>query len=232
MKAMIISDLLILKKYLVMQAGIALVLGIALAFMLGNIYVIAPIAGALAPFSLAFSLIALDERGSWEQFRLALPLSRSDIMCGRYASLGLVVLANLVYGFIILGLVAAAAIALPGMPPLNDLMVDFSWQAVVAASATSLGSIITVLAFVLPLVARFGMIKAVRILPIVIVFGAVIVFNLGANYDIPHFLTSLATWIVSPEGTFGAVGVAVLSAAILYVASCALSARLYERREI
>lgn len=232
MRAMLISDLLILKKYLVMQTGISIVLGVAMAFMLGNIYVIPPIIGLTGPFALVFSLIALDERGSWEQFRLVLPLSRADIMCGRYASLALVALGCLVFGFIVFGVIAAAAAALPGVAVLSDLLVNFSWQALVFAAAISLGFIVIIFSFILPLIARFGMTKAVRLVPIVIVFGVVIVFNVGPTYGAPQLLSDLAAWILSPEGTLGAIGIIVLVTAILYAASCALSVKLYERREL
>ena len=78
MKAMIMSDLLIAKKYLLQQLGVSIAVGIFITVVIGNLYVAAPMVGVMIPFSLTITILALDERANWQQFRLALPMSRSS----------------------------------------------------------------------------------------------------------------------------------------------------------
>ena len=49
MKAMIMSDLLIAKKYLLQQLGVSIAVGIFITVMIGNLYVAAPMVGVMIP---------------------------------------------------------------------------------------------------------------------------------------------------------------------------------------
>lgn len=231
MNAMFLSDLLIAKKYLMPQVGLGIVVGIFMCIMMENIYVIAPAIAAMTPFSVAFTILAFDERGGWEQFRLALPLSRKHVITGRYTSFAVIAIVGFMTGIVATGLVIIAATLLPNVPQLAALMVNFSWQAIVLASIAGVAVIVVMLSVVLPMVARFGMTKAVRFAPLIIFFGVFFLFTAGGNSETPQFLANLASWVQTPEGTLGMVGIALAAAAALYAASCALSIKLYERRE-
>lgn len=232
MKATFMSDMQVAKKYLLQQLVAALIVGLFLAFMTQNLYIIAPLLIVMIPFSIAFTIIAYDERGDWQQFRLALPISRGDVITGRYASMALLVLVGAVVGLAVTGIVIAAAQLLPSVPQLAELMVNFSWQAILMVSAMGLAIILLMLSITLPLVSRFGMTKAVRYSPLVIAFGSIIALNLGGNLQMPTFVLDFVNWVKTPEGTLAATLIAVAAVAALYAASAALSVKLYAKREL
>lgn len=231
MKAMFMSDLLIAKKYLVQQLVVGIAVGIFVCVVIGNLYVIPPMVSVMLPFSLAFTILAYDERDNWQQFRLSLPLSRTSVIWGRYASLGVLALAGLVLSLLVTGIVIAAAILLPGVPQLADLMVNFSWQAIVLVSAVGVALILVMMTIIMPLVSRFGMTKAVRYIPLLIIFGVVFGSGFFDNASAPAFLLQLMDWMKTPEGTLGMAGIVITVALALYALSGALSVKLYQGRE-
>lgn len=231
MKAMLWSDLLVAKKYFVQQIILCLVIAVFVCIMTENVYVGMPVASVMMPFSLAFTIIALDERGNWEQFRLALPLSRTDVILGRYTSLVVLALIGLVLGFIILSLVVAAATLFPAIPQLTGLLQNFSWQGVVLVAAISIVIILVMFSLTMPLVSRFGMTKAVRFVPLLVVFGIMAVFSLGGNSEMTTFATNLASLLETPTSTLVLSGTILIAGAALYTLSGIISIRLYAKRQ-
>ena len=57
MKAMIMSDLLIAKKYLLQQLGVSIAVGIFITVMIGNLYVAAPMVGGMLSSTLLTLLV-------------------------------------------------------------------------------------------------------------------------------------------------------------------------------
>ena len=204
MKAMIMSDLLIAKKYLLQQLGVSIAVGIFITVMIGNLYVAAPMVGVMIPFSLTITILALDERANWQQFRLALPMSRSNVIAGRYVSFAL----------------------------LADLMGNFSWQTMLFASVAGLAIILVMLSVTMPLFSRFGMTKGVRYLPLLIIIGVFFAFQLDGNGPPPEFVANVLNLLESPAGTIAiAAGVLAITAAV-YAISAVISTKLYQKREL
>ena len=231
MKAMIMSDLLIAKKYLLQQLGVSIAVGIFITVMIGNLYVAAPMVGVMIPFSLTITILALDERANWQQFRLALPMSRSNVIAGRYVSFALLALLGIAAGLVTLVMVAVAQIA-PGVPQLADLMGNFSWQTMLFASVAGLAIILVMLSVTMPLFSRFGMTKGVRYLPLLIIIGVFFAFQLDGNGPPPEFVANVLNLLESPAGTIAiAAGVLAITAAV-YAISAAISTKLYQKREL
>ncbi len=230
MKAMFLSDLLIIKKYLLQQMILFLIIGAFITFVTESLYIIPPLLSVMMPFSMAFTLMYLDERNKWEQFRLALPLSRNSVIWGRYASLAAIVLIGFIIGLVDVGLVIGASMLLPGIPQLANLMVNFSWQALILADISGLGIASIMISIIVPMVARFGMTKAVRFVPfaiVIIVFGLTGALGGEAAADLKTFVE----WIETPEGMLGFAGIVLGAAMVLYAASGALATKLYAQRE-
>lgn len=236
MKAMILSDLLTVKKYFKSQALLYVVVVVAISLFMGNIYMIAPFLGVMMPFSLAFTLLAYDERNNWEQFRLVLPLSRKSIMTGRYASLALITVIGVVMGLLACGLILVVANLMPNVALFSDLMTNFSAQAIVLTAAVPFGIIAIMLSVTLPLTARFGMTKAVRYVPI---FFLVIFMLIFVSSDLPGVdysailpvLNTFAGMLETIPGTLAIAGGIIGIAAVVYILSCMLSIKLYAKRE-
>ena len=85
MKAMIVSDFAVLRSVLLQLLGICLVVALFMGYVMGAVDTAAAIA-AMVPFTGLFSLAAYDEQNNWERFRLTLPLTRRQVVFGRYAS--------------------------------------------------------------------------------------------------------------------------------------------------
>lgn len=232
MKAMIMSDLLIAKKYLVQQLGIAIVVGIFICIMIGNLYVVTPAVGVMIPFSLIIMILSLDERANWQQFRLALPISRGDVIRGRYVSFLLLALLGIAVGLLTAFLVIVAAQLMPNVPQLADLMANFSWQALLMVSVAGISIILVMLAIVMPLFSRFGMTKAVRYLPLLIIFGVWIAFTLPQNGPPPAFVLDVLNLLETPVGTVAVAAGILAIVAVVYVVSAIVSMRLYKKREL
>ena len=232
MKAMIMSDLLIAKKYLVQQLGIAIVVGIFICIMIGNLYVVTPAVGVMIPFSLIIMILSLDERANWQQFRLALPISRGDAIRGRYVSFLLLALLGIAVGLLTAFLVIVAAQLMPNVPQLADLMANFSWQALLMVSVAGISIILVMLAIVMPLFSRFGMTKAVRYLPLLIIFGVWIAFTLPQNGPPPAFVLDVLNLLETPAGTVAVAAGILAIVAVAYVISAIVSTGLYKKREL
>lgn len=232
MKAMIMSDLLIAKKYLLQQLGIAIVVGIFICIMIGNLYVVPPAVGVMIPFSLIIMILSLDERANWQQFRLALPISRGDVIRGRYVSFLLLALLGIAVGLLTAFLVIVAAQLMPNVPQLADLMANFSWQALLMVSVAGISIILVMLAIVMPLFSRFGMTKAVRYLPLLIIFGVWIAFTLPQNGPPPAFVLDVLNLLETPAGTVAVAAGILAIVAVAYVISAIISTGLYKKREL
>ena len=232
MKAMIMSDLLIAKKYLLQQLGIAIVVGIFICIMIGNLYVVAPAVGVMIPFSLTITILSLDERANWQQFRLALPIARKDVIVGRYVSFALLSLCGIAVGLLTTFIVIAAAQLMPNVPQLADLMVNFSWQAILFTCVAGLAMLLVMLSITMPVFSRFGMTKGVRYLPLLIIFGVFIAFSLDGNGPPADFLANINLLLEPPLGTIGLAAAILVIVAAVYAISATISTRLYAKREL
>lgn len=232
MKAMLMSDLLIAKKYLPQQLGIAVVVGLFITFMIGNLYIAAPMVSVMIPFTLTIMILSLDERANWQEFRLALPVSRTDVITGRYASFALLSLLGVAVGLAITLVLIAAAQLLPNVQALADLIVNLSWQAVLFTCVAGLVILLLMLSVVMPLFSRFGMTKGVRYLPLLIIFGVFIAFSFDGNGPPAELLANLNLLLETPMGTIGLAAGLVAVVVVLYAASAALSVKLYAKRQL
>ncbi|WP_080799419.1 ABC-2 transporter permease [Arabiibacter massiliensis] len=232
MKSMLMFDLLTAKKLAVSQLVLGVVVSVVLAVSTQTALAIVPIATLMMSYSVGFTLVAFDERNNWDEFRLTLPLSRASIICGRYATFLIMTFIGLVFGLVLMGIVFALAQLMPTVPLLATLVVGLDWQLVVGVSVASIAGSLVLWLIALPLVARFGMTKAVRFLPLVFILGMLFVGPLLQNAGpAPQFLVDLITWAVTPAGTIGLSAAVVAAVAVLAAASCVLSVKLYQKRE-
>ena len=230
MKAMLLFDLQTTRKMALQQIVIYLAVAVCVSIGVGSVAIIAPMFCVMAPITAAFTLLALDERAKWEQFRLALPLTRGDIVRGRYASLALWTLYGVAIGMASSAIILGAAAALPQVEPLAQLAAEFDWAALPLVAALPLPLAALMLGITLPFVVRFGMTKAVRWIPLAFV-ALLLAYILGGGHELAVQAETTLQWVFSPGGTPLAIALALLAAAAIYAASCAVSCKLYERRE-
>ena len=232
MKTMLMFDLLTAKKLARSQLLLGVVVALVLTVSTGSALCIMPLMALMLAYSVGFTLVAFDERNDWERFRLTLPLSRANVVQGRYATFVVMTLVGLVLGMAVTAIVYGLSLALPQTGLFAGLFEGMDWQIALGMVAASIAFSLALWLVALPLVARFGMTKAVRYLPLAFIIllpiGTVLVQKAGPP---PAFVLDLAAWASTPTGTVTLVAAVIALMAVLTVLSCMLSVKLYERRE-
>lgn len=211
---------------------------VVVALVVGMRSLLSPLAAvaAMVPLLVFTTLGACDDNGGWGSFRLALPLSRAQVVLGRYASLLLVALAS---GLVLFGLGAAVwtiassapgdfAVALCGSVGLGRLAAG-----VCAALACALAAC----AVALPLFVRFGLSKGVRFVPLVVAiafaFGMAAMSSSGSPLEGTSWGIGFIQWLDAGEVHFLVAAVVILAGVLLlYAASAFVAVRLYSKREL
>ena len=217
MKAMIVSDFAVLRSVLLQLLGICLVIALFMGYVMGAVGTAAAIA-AMVPFTGLFSLAAYDEQNNWERFRLTLPLTRRQVVFGRYASIALLTVGSLALA-LVLGLGIAA---LAGLLPAEWLGSTVGGVSVVAIA----------MAVAMPVITRFGMTKAARIVPIIVVL--IVTFAVaffGNGVQLTGALADLVQWLDTGNNYLFLAAALAVVVALIYVASAFVAAKLYEKRE-
>lgn len=224
-------------------AGTALFVAAILALAMGASGVLCAATIVIA-LSVVNRLMAYDEQNNWQAFRQALPLSRGQVVCGRYATVALCVFASLLVGIavaLLTDLIISVVVSMhPGLQ-LNSWseLLDLSLrlrdlvELFVACGAAGVAVSFFGLALTLPFMFRFGFTKGTRYIPLVFVVLSLLVFLGMEGISSSGFdLASLAPLL---ENTGTIVGIslgAVLVSLVVYGLSCLISLRLYTTREL
>lgn len=189
----------------------------------------------------AMAAAAYDEQNNWALFRLTLPLSRRDVVLGRYAAITTFGLIGAITG-IAVSLLLSVIAHVAGLPA--DIADTFSLEGeaicgmfFVSAFCTLIGS--TVASVVTPIYFRLGQTKATQLLPTIIVMLYVVPIVLIGNSGLLDagtidwtWLANILTAIESPAGVAAGCAVMLALSAVLLGVSAAISLKLYERREL
>lgn len=234
MKAMIVTDFYTLRNALLQLVGICLVIAVFMGWAMGSLVGAAAAIAAMVPFMLLFSLAATDEQNGWERFRLTLPLTRRQVVFGRYASLGLATAVTVVFtlalSFLILGI---AGLMPAGVVPEGFTLTENPPAALVGSVVGGISMVMMGMAVALPLLMRFGMTRATRIVPMIVV----VLFAAGFGFfgsDVTTdggLLANLVLWLDTGNNYLFLAAAMVIAVALIYVASAAVAAKLYEKRE-
>ena len=123
---------------------------------------------AMTLMSYVFSTLAYDEANGWQGFRLTLPISRQNVVVGRYlASLAVAILSAL------LGAAACALSAVAStlgadsyLAPL--VLTEETRKTIWAVPALSVAAVLVVVDVMFPLGMRSGLTRSVRLVPVVL----------------------------------------------------------------
>lgn len=189
----------------------------------------------------SMGLAAYDELSHWGLFRLTLPLSRRDVVLGRYGAVVTLGLMGMVVG-LAAALVAMGAVSALGIP--GEVGEAFSFDeellgpmTFVTSFCLLIGSVVA--SVVTPIYFRLGQTRATQILPTVIVLLFVVPVAVLGNSGMLDgsapglsLLSGALTALETPSGMIAGVALCVVLAAAALGASAAISLRLYERREL
>lgn len=251
MKAMIMSDLIIMRRNLGQLFATCAIITIVIALAMNNtLSVIGGCFGTMIPLLYLFSIAAYDELNDWQTYRLTLPTSRTGIVIGRYLSVLIVTLVSALAGIAVAVAVGAAVqfadpaavnvggsfnYTSPNGAFLSTLALNANPPEMLALSAVAGASMALLLsAITLPLVAKVGLTKGARYVPVVTVALFLIAFAaFGEGGPLSPYVPDPLNWIFSggPETLvmFAAIGVMSL---VLYGLSMFIAVKLYRTREL
>lgn len=237
MLAMIRSDFIAMRGSLLQLLGICVF--VAIFIWMGTGTLIAGIAAicAMIPFMYAFSVTAYDELNGWERFRLTLPISRRQVVFGRYASTLIVVLLGDVLMMLLAAIVVGVLSALPQLP--FDPAFAEGYNPVRGAGFILMvsGAMVFAAACTMPLLLRFGMTKGTRFAPVIILLIIMGVLFIVGNFEEPIVMAAPVLediFGIGPDGAPLALGVGAgifVSALVVYAISLLIAVKLYEKRQ-
>lgn len=187
----------------------------------------------------AMGAAAYDDQNGWGRYRLALPVSRRDVVLARYAAvvtLGLIgALVGLVASLAVMGI--ASAVDLPGGISAS-LALDYE-SVVSMLFATAVCFLVGsgVVSVVVPVYFRFGQTKATQMLPTVLVIlfvAPIFLFSAFGLLDDGFFaiVSDVLEHAETLSGVMGSMVVFLASSLLLLLVSAAVSLRLYSKREL
>lgn len=233
MKTMIVADFAAMRSALLQLVGISLIIALFMGVVADT--VVGPVAVIISmmPFMFLFSLATVDEQNGWERFRLTMPITRRQVVFGRYASLALLTVATALFGLLLAAVIIGVATALPAGTAPAGLTAEANPPAMIVGAAVGTVVVIAVGSSVaLPLITRFGMTRSARIVPLVVVMAMVTAIGIiGDGASIDSALAGLAQWLGTGNNYLLLAATTLIVVAAIYVASAFLSAKLYEGRE-
>lgn len=172
------------------------------------------------------SFAGYDEQNGWGRYRATLPLSRRELVVGRYLVVFLLGVAGVLVAVVMGGTLQALFSLLPGAPaPDAGGAAALLWS-----SALSLSWGLIICAVAMPLTIKFGAMRAMGAfacgLGVLVSFGVAI----GAGIMPAEGLADVAAWIGGNlvACTAGCIAVSLIA----YAASCAVSVAIYEHKDL
>lgn len=227
----------VMAQYLRQLLPIGLIVAVAMTIGVGNVSAAASVFVMMAFMLSSTAMCAYDDLDNWGAFRLSLPLSRRDVVLGRYAMVVAFALGAVFFG----GALVAAGWALGQAGVLPESVVSY-----VALDADGLLGCLFAVLFVslfgslvvgvsLPCFFKFGTTKATQYLPyvLIVVFGvfACLMSTLDGG-EVMEQMLQVFTWFEEPSHlALGGTGMIAGAVAILGI-SAAVSLRLYEKRDL
>ena len=230
MKAMIFSDLITSKNVAVQLLLVSVVICGFLAWGTNETIVGTAAMATMTPMMYLFSIFAYDEMNGWERFRLTLPITKRQVAYGRYISMLIIAVISLLAAWIVSFVFLAIVQVCGGLGMGTELVNPDAFIAILDCGFAGFIFIIVLASLTLPLLMRFGMNKATRLLPLLVVVTVVLASVAIGNMSGAIDLTAIRTFLSENTGLIAA-GACVV-AAILYVASAFIAARLYQVREL
>ena len=142
-----------------------------------------------------FSIFAYDEMNGWERFRMTLPLTKHQVAYGRYVSMLIVSVVSMLAAWLISFVFIAIIQAWGGFGTSAEFAAPESPLAILDCGIAGFVFILLLAALTLPLLMRFGMNKATRLLPllvvVMVVLASVAIGNVSDGIDMVAVRTFL-----------------------------------------
>jgi ABC-2 type transport system permease protein len=205
---MLLCDLAVIRRQLprVMIATLFVAVMVCIAGLESGVVV--PVVIMMGVYYVTLTLAAFDDRDGWAAFRLALPLSRGDVVLGRYATTMITCLA-----FAVLG-IALAAVAW-------QVAAAQGTEGILSLAVVGMAFSLTYMAIVLPVYFRVGTTRGARIVAMLMCMIPLAVVGFGDASVVAGFITGSEFLVLFP-----------VVALVLFAASAVVSLRLYDSRDL
>lgn len=234
MKAAFLCEFTTIRSTFAQLAIIYLIIGIVLGIAMESLVALTACIGAMTPFLLIFTLAGYDATNGWERFRACLPVSRGAIVASRYAIVLVATLAMIALSCILALALGALAPTLPlSASTAESLAEQADLSLLLISGLAGSGIVLLVSALVLPFLIRFGMNKAMRIVPVVVMLAILLAIasfsqlaELGAVAQLLH------DTVENPASQPLVIAGTVVAVLAIYVISFLAAVRLYRTKEL
>ncbi len=236
MMRMIKMELVVFGQYLRQLSFSILFMAVCFAAGMGSTSALPGIIFMMGMFSLSNSASNYDERNDWAAFRLTMPVSRREVVLGRYVF----VLAGALSVSLLVG-VAALVLSMLGqtsmLPEVVARVVRLDADALQAglftlAFCSAMGFVIASVS--MPVFFKFGQTKATQWLPFIMMFLGVAPFMIVGFMGEEAMMAAqrALAFAETPEGLAAFAAGACVFGLVCYAVSCAISLRIYSARDL
>ena len=235
MLRMMKMELAVLKKYLKQITFTMLIVIVCLVAGMGSLTSVPGVAFLMVTFSVSMSASGYDDQNGWGSYRLVMPVTRREVVQGRYAlnlllAIAAAVAAVLMTAFIALG----SAVELPEFLANLAVWDNQQLEATLAASISCACIGLCICSVTLPAYFKFGMTKATQYLPFIMIFLSVAPFLVLGVIGGPLLdQVKGAIELAETTGGLGLIAFAALAISLaVYAASSFIAVRLYSARDL
>ena len=231
-------DLMMIRQRMLLNLPISLVLCLWLGLQTQSPATVVAAALFMTYPMVGMQLGQYDELKGWKSYRMTLPLSRRDIVAGRYLTLLTLVIASLLTAAVAVGLNIGIAAVAPGLGgPAGMMAAMFSADAVHAALLVGLAFLLVCTVMVCAMTIlfyRFGATTATTMLPMLGVFAVLMVALFVGSLDesVVAAWSDGLLWLLSPERLALCCGICAALTVAIMAASAAICLRIYTRTEL
>ncbi|WP_417037024.1 ABC-2 transporter permease [Collinsella stercoris] len=236
MLRMMKMELAVLKKYLKQITFTMLIVIVCLVAGMGSLTSVPGVAFLMVTFSASMSASAYDDQNGWGSYRLVMPVTRREVVQGRYAlNLLLAIAAAAVAAVLMTAFIAlGSAVELPEFLANLAVWDNQQLEATLAASISCACIGLCMCSATLPAYFKFGMTKATQYLPFIMLFLSVAPFLVLGVIGGPLLdQVKGAIELAETTGGLGLIAFAALAISLaVYAASSFIAVRLYSARDL
>ena len=174
----------------------------------------------------AFSLAGYEDQNNWGRFRATLPLSRREVVAGRYATVLVLAFAGALLGTAVSLALQCLFAALPQAKS-PELVAPAE---VFASSLASMACGLIVCAIAIPFLTKFGGARGARAFACATAIMVAIVIAAGLNLVTPEKAAEMAGWI--DQNLVMSLALLGVISLLAYGASYAVSLGIYEKKDL
>lgn len=236
MLRMMKMELAVLKKYLKQITFTMLIVIVCLVAGMGSLMSVPGVAFLIVTLSVSMSASAYDDQNGWGSYRLVMPVTRREVVQGRYAlNLLLAIAAAAVAAVLMTAFIAlGSAVELPEFLANLAVWDNQQLEATLAASISCACIGLCMCSVTLPAYFKFGMTKATQYLPFIMIFLSVAPFLVLGVIGGPLLdQVKGAIELAETTGGLGLIAFAALAISLaVYAASSFIAVRLYSARDL